>query len=306
MSDSLENMVDTQNEVTQPVDAVAANAEEISSPQADDVDTELYVETEVDQQTATNDNATPSDAELHARWIKEKEKRKRKNEELQREKEDKERIQRELNELRETVGKITKGAPPTLESCDYDESQYAQKMQEYYSQPKKEDSKPEVSNTQSIFNDDESEFYLYQKEQELTKHIPTYEKDKVELIGKFKQYGGGEETIKFMSSIAKQKGVDIAKAILAMNKNPSLVNDLVNAAQSNNQFAIADVIEKSASKVQTRQRKPIDTKPEPTINSSGPIDNKSAAVAKALAKYAETGSVEDYKALQAVRKGEQR
>ena len=80
MSDSLENMADTQNEVTQPVDAVVADAEEISSPQTDDVETELYVETEGDQeQPKTN----MSQEQAYAAFRKEKEKRQRKNEELQ-------------------------------------------------------------------------------------------------------------------------------------------------------------------------------------------------------------------------------
>lgn len=304
MSDSLENMADTQNEVTQPVDDVVSEAEATSSPQTGDEETELYVETEVDQQTATNDSNSQSEAEIHARWLKEREKRKRKNEELQREKDERERLERELNELKSTVGKITKGAPPTLESCDYDEDAYRQKMQDYYSpsESKQPEVKQEQQQQQSNPELDQAEFYLYQSEQELSKQLPDYEQNKSELVEKIKQFGGNDQTMIYLANIAKQAGVDIAKANVAMNKNPSLLMELNTAAQTNNQFAIADVLKKAASKVQTRQRKPIDTQPEPSINSSGPIDNKAAAIEKAQDKYAETGNIQDFRALQAAKK----
>lgn len=304
MSDSLENMADTQNEVTQPVDAVVAEAEEVSSPQTDDVETELYVETEVDQQTATNDSNSQSEAELHARWLKEKEKRKRKNETIQQQDERIARLERENDELKSTVGKITKGAPPTLESCDYDEAVYQQKVQEYYSpsEAKQPEVKQEQQQQQSNPELDQAEFYLYQSEQELSKQLPDYEQNKSELVEKIKQFGGNDQTMIYLASIAKQAGVDIAKANVAMNKNPSLLMELNTAAQTNNQFAIADVLKKAASKVQTRQRKPIDTQPEPSINSSGPIDNATKAVQKAKEQWMNSGSAADYQAYQAAKK----
>ena len=303
MSDSLENMADTKNEVDQPVDAVVAEAEATSSPQTGTEETELYVETEVDQQTATNDSNSQSEAELHARWLKEKEKRKRKNETIQQQDERIARLERENDELKSTVGKITKGAPPTLESCDYDEDVFNQRMRDYYSQP--EAKQPEVKQEQQQQSNpelDQAEFYLYQSEQELSKQLPDYEQNKSELVEKIKQFGGNDQTMIYLANIAKQAGVDIAKANVAMNKNPSLLMELNTAAQSNNQFAIADVLKKAASKVQTRQRKPIDTQPEPSINSSGPIDNATKAVQKAKEQWMKSGSAADYQAYQAAKK----
>ena len=286
MSDSLENMVDTQNEITQPGDVVATNPEETTQPQGGDVETEFYVETEVDQQTATNESDSQSDAEIHARWLKERDKRKRKNEELEAEKRHREEIQRKYDDLQARVAGMERGAPPTLESCDYDEALLQQKMREYY-QPKATSNQQEepVSNQapqQSNPQMDAAEFYLYQKEQALSKKLPDYEQNKSELIGKIKQFGGNEQTMIGLSNIAQQANIDIAKATVALNKNPGLLVELNQAAASGSQFAIADVLKKAESKVQTRQRKPIDTHPEPTINSSGPIDNKAKAVQKAF------------------------
>ncbi|CAH9011524.1 coil containing protein [Vibrio phage 199E37-1] len=285
MSDSLDNNVDTQIEVTPPADAVVANAEETSSPQTGQEDTELYVETEVDQQTATNENANPSESELHARWIKEKEKRKRKQQEIDDAAEREAEKDRRIAELEKAVGTITKGAPPSLESCDYDEEVYQKAVREYYSPTQSPvENKPEQKpqNNQSNPALDEAEFYLYQSEQELSKQLPDYEQNKSELVAKMKsQYGATDNTMIQFAMIAKQAGADIAKANVALNKNPTLLAELSQACSTGNQFAIADVLKKAAAKVQTRQRKPIDTQPEPSINSSGPIDNHAKSVDKA-------------------------
>lgn len=301
MSDSLENMADTQNEVTQPVDDVVSEAEATSSPQAGNEETELYVETEGDhEQPKTN----MSQEQAYAAFRKEKEKRQRKNEELQQEQIERKRLEDELKELKSTVGKITKGAPPTLESCDYDEAVYQQKVKEYYSpsEAKKPEVKQEQQQQQSNPELDQAEFYLYQSEQELSKQLPDYDQNKSELVEKIKQFGGNDQTMIYLANIAKQAGVDIAKANVAMNKNPSLLMELNTAAQTNNQFAIADVLKKAASKVQTRQRKPIDTQPEPSINSSGPIDSMAKAVEKAKAAWIADGTVANYNAYKALKK----
>ena len=106
-----------------------------------------------------------SQEQAYAAFRKEKEKRQRKNEELQREKEEREKIQRELDELKTAVGSMKKGAPPTLESCDYDEQLFAQKMKEYYA-PSQQEPKvnAEVSQPQSSNSaNDMAEFYCTKK-----------------------------------------------------------------------------------------------------------------------------------------------
>lgn len=280
MSD-LGNIANTEEETKQPVNVVATEAEEITQPQGDDGEVELYVETEGDQeQPKTN----MSREQAYAAFRKEKEKRQRKNEELEASKKREQELAERIAKLESSIGSIKKGAPPTLESFDYDEDKYAQAVKEYYapSQPEKAEAKQEIANesNQSPVLNDEAEFYLYEKEQELIKQIPDYESDKAQLVEKFKQFGGGEHNLNEMAQIANQTGVDIAKANLAFNRNPALLNKLVNA-YPRGPFAVADVLKEAESKVQTRQRKPIDTQPEPNINSSGPIDNKASAIAKA-------------------------
>ena len=301
MSDSLENMAEMQNEIDQPNNGVAPELEENTPPQGDTEEMELYIEAEGDQTEEPKTNMSQEQA--YAAFRKEKEKRQRKNEELEAAaKREKELLDR-LAKLEGTVGGIAKGAPPTLESCDWDEQLYTQKMQEYYA-PKSESQKPaeQTKQTAQQHSNDEDDFYLYQKEQEISKSIPTYEQEKAGLIEQFKQYGGNEQNIAHLTSIGRQRGVDVAKAFVGLNKNPSLVRKLSEAYATQNPFALADVLAEAEKKVRLQARKPLDTQPEPTIPNGGAIDNHSAAIRKATEKYAETGRIEDFRALQAARK----
>ena len=60
----------------------------------------------------------------------------------------------------------------------------------------------------------------------------------------------------YLSNIARQKGVDIAKVVVAMQKMPHILNDILKAGS--NDFAVADILEQAASKVKTREKKRID------------------------------------------------
>ena len=129
-----------------------------AKPQAEATEPqEFYVDEEADQKQAEHGM---SQAQSYAAFQKEKEKRKKKQLEIDKGNNERAAMQATIDELQATVGKITKGAPPTLESCDYDESQFAQKMQEYYSSPGKsaqqEAAKPEaqksVQNEEAEFN----------------------------------------------------------------------------------------------------------------------------------------------------------
>ena len=52
-----------------------------------------------------------------------------------------------------------------------------------------------------------------------------------------------------------------------------------------------------------KQKKPIQSTPEPEIHNSGPVEHKAAKIQQALDKYAETGSIADYNAWIAAKEG---
>ena len=285
MSDHLDNMAEVQSEVTQPASDVVSNAELDGSPQTVTEEMELFIEAEGDQNQEPN-HASQSDAELHARWLKERDKRKKKEELRKAEEERANRLEAELAELRKTVVDVTRGSRPDPYDYSTTEEFYAAldewnrkgTVQPGQTQEQQQEQKSSPVN-------DEDEFYLYQKEQEIAKSVPTYEQEKQGLIEQFKQFGGGEHNIPHLSSIARQKGIDIAKVIVGLNKNPSLVRRINDAYLHQNPYALADVLVEAQNKVRLQAKKPLGTQPEPTIQNGGRIDNKAAAIAKAREEW---------------------
>ena len=289
------NTHDTQNEAAQPNDAVVADLEitkdnpqsEANEPQ------EFYVDEEADQEQA---KPGMTQAQSYAAFQKEKEKRKKKQLEIDEGNQKQAAMQATIDELQATVGEITKGAPPTLESCDYDESQFSQKMQEYYSNPGKsaqqEAAKPAAQNN---VQNDEAEYSLYQQEQALTKDLPDYEDAKASFMNTVKTSYGVKDpsaTIAMIADISKQSGVDAAKAIFALNKVPALIDELNSCT---NPFAIAKVLEKAAAKVKSRVKAPITTQPEPDVTNSGPIDNSAGTIDKLYKDWKANPSLANHK-----------
>ncbi len=297
------NTHETQNEVVQPNDAVAADLELIeATPQAETIEPqEFYVDEEADQEQAKQGM---SQAQSYAAFQKEKQKRKNKQLEIDEGTRKQAEMQATINELQATVGKITKGEPPTLESCDYDESQFQEKTREYFSSPGKQQAqevaKPEA---QKSVQDEEAEFNLYQQEQALTKDLPDYEDAKASFMNTVKtKYGAIDPnlTVAWIADISKQSGVDAAKAIFAMNKVPSLIDELNSCGK--NQFAVAKVLEKAASKVKSRVKSPINTQPEPEINSTGAIDGGNEAVNKLKQQWVDNPNTHNYNLYQKAKK----
>jgi hypothetical protein len=281
MSDHLDNMAEVQSEVTQPVGDVVSNAELDGSPQTVTEEMELFIEAEGDQTQEPN-HASQSDAELHARWLKERDKRKKKEELRKAEEERANRLEAELAELRKTVIDVTRGSRPDPYDYGTTEEFYAA-LDEWNrkgtNQPSQTQEQQQEQKSSPV--NDEDEFYLYQKEQEIAKSIPTYEQEKQGLIEQFKQFGGGEHNIPHLSSVARQKGLNIAKVIVGLNKNPSLVRRINDAYSTQNPYALADVLVEAQNKVRLQAKKPLGTQPEPTIQNGGRIDNKSAALENA-------------------------
>lgn len=292
---------ETQNEANQPDEVVVTESEENKAkPQADITDKqEFYVDEDSgDQEEKPKHGMTQEQA--YAAFQKEKRKRKDKQAEIDKQKDEAEKLKREIAELKAAVGSITRGKPPTLESCDYDEDVFNQKMKEYYSSPsvdspaKQEEPKATQNNSRAA---EEAEFYLYQREQELKQSVPDYDETKNNVIESMRNVGipeeGIEQAIIYLSDVAKKSNVDIAKSFMAMGKMPSLVQEL-NAA--NNPFAVAEVLKKAESKVKIRAHQNIDMLPEPNIESTGPIDSSNAAVEKLRQVWVKNPNAKNFQA----------
>ena len=303
MSDNLETSTEVQEQTLQPVDSVVTETEEGATPQSADDKIVIEVDEQESGQEA-NAQSGNKDSAMYVRMKKEKEKRKREHEERLKAEAEKEELRRELDELKSRVNPIV-NPKPTLESCDYDNERFEREIVAYYQNGGNEKPKQKAeTHEQEQFNEQafEAEYYLKESESNVAKSYPKYSEDKDQLLQKFNANGGGEQTFTYLSTIASQAKIDIAKANIALNRNNELFSSLVNAASAGNQFAIADVLKQAASKVDLRTSKKVDTTPTPDIKNSGPIDNHNAAIAQAKDKWMNSGSVNDFKAYQAAQK----
>ena len=289
-----------KEEVAQPDEAVVADAEITEDkPQSEATEQEeLYVdEDEGDQEKPTG----MSQAQAYAAFQKEKRKRKDKQEQIDKDAIEKESLRKELLDLKAKVGDITRGEMPDPYDFDNKEDHYkALKEWEGKSPTVAKDTEKPVDQQNTA--NDEAEFYLYQKEQELTKLVPDYQESKDGLMKMFVDSGlpNTQGAMLFLANIAQQKGVDIAKAVMTIKRIPSLLEDIKKAG--NNQFMVGDILEKAANKVKTRTKKPIDTQPEPEINSTGAIDGGNEAINKLRQQWVANPSTKNYNLYQKAKK----
>lgn len=299
METGIEN-ADSQQAIEdkQPVEDVKDSTEEAeASSQAEgNSDLELYVDEDDGDQKKPN----MSQEQAYAAFRKEQGKRKEKQKIIDAEKERAEKLQRELDDLKGVVGKLTKGEPPTMEDCGFDEVEFQSKTREYYSSKSDDvEIKPDKGSSQTA--NDEAQFYLYQKEQDIMSVMPSYSESKERVREHLEASGIGntEQAFEYLSEIARQKGVDIARSIVAIDKNPSIINDLIKAG--NSQIITADIIERASSKVKTRSKKSIDSQPEPNLNNKGPIDHSSAQVQKLREAWVANSNKSTYAAYKAAK-----
>ena len=299
----MDSGTDTSSEaVTQPAEVVETNTEITeTNPQVEATEqTELYVdEDEGDQQKPVTGM---TQEQSYAAFQKEKAKRKSKQEQIDKDAIEKDSLKKELADLKAQVGNITRGEMPDPYDFDTKEGHYeALKKWEGSATPKAQNEAAPVVQQNTV--DDEAEFYLYQKEQELTKSLPDYQKSKdglMKMLVDDDVIQNPKAAMLFLANIAKQKGVDIAKATMTIQRIPSLLEDIKQAG--NNHFMVGDILEKAANKVKTRTKKPINTQPEPEINSTGAIDGGNEAVNKLRQQWVANPSASNYSAYQRAKK----
>lgn len=282
---------ETEDQTIQPVDVVVTDTEETKvKPQTEETEgLELYVEEENGDQQKPK--GTMTQAQAYAAFQKEKQKRKDKQEQIDKDAIEKQELRDKLKALEKTVGNITRGEMPDF--YDYeDKHKYYEALKAWESSGVEQKQETKQQN-QASPADEQTEFYLYQKEQEISKVLPDYENIKAEALKVFQQSNlSPDQSLSYLSGIAAQKGVDIAKVVVAIKTNPKIVQDLLNAGA--NQFLIGDILESAANKVKTRSKKSIDTKPEPSINNSGPVNSFSAEVEAARDAWVKNPNVANH------------
>ena len=309
MSVNLETSTEVQEQTLQPVDSVVTETEEIATPQSDDG----KIVIEIDEQESgqeTSAQSVDNDSAIYKRAKAAEAKAKKAKEKAKLEHEARIASEQRENELLERIKQLESSVNPIVNPRPkrddyYSDDEYDAAVDAYYQNKGNAQAKPQVeTQQQEQFNEQafEADYYLRESESNVAKSYPKYSEDKEQLLQKFSTIGGNEQTFTYFSAIALQAKIDIAKAYIALNRNSDLFRALINAENSGNQFAIADVLKQAANKVDLRTVKKVDTLPTPDIKNSGPIDNHAAEIEKARNKWVESRTSKDYAAYRALKK----
>lgn len=284
-----------QDDNNQPDVTVAGESEEKEGTLQPTNTDEFELEIDGEGEPETTPEKQP-DYEKARKAFKEREAKR-----LQREKEERER-QELIDRVNRLESEKSKSNKPTLESCDYDEDLFDKKLSEYY-QSLSSTSKPESNSDKSTSKnvDPEIEIKASRQEDEIRKKLPAYDDIKVDLAMKFANDGVDPDAVLAdIQTICHHAGIDSAKAVIGLAKVPNAYDRLKEIAS--NPVAVSSFLGKVTNQVKIAQAKKVDSVPEPEINSSGAIDNTAATINKLYEKWQETGSIQDYKALQDARK----
>jgi|GEM_PF-4094850 len=294
------NMSEVEIEGVQPDEVVVTESEELeateATPQAEEVESTeqpaVYIEDEGDQQEEPKSGGM-THKQAKAALRDEREKRKRKNAELDEAKRKQAELEERLERAERLAFEAKVGSEPKLEDYDY-MADYLEARKDY--DQKREGltpPKPEEPKAKVIELSDDQEDHADFSRLEMRKHLPDYDEAEKAvdnwIATTYPNMSGIKEGI---IALSHAHDIDYAKAIYAINKIPALKEEL---AKAPNQMAIVAGLKKAASKVKVRQPAKIDSKPEPSLSSTGSINAASKALEKAREAYAKDPSVANFK-----------
>jgi len=295
------NMSEVFIEDAKPTEAVAADVEVIEGePQPETIEqSEVYIEDEGDSEQPNG----MDEGQLKAAFRQEREKRKRKNAELEEERNKRAELEERLARAEKLAIEAALGKKP-LPSDFVDAVDYAEAVENYQKKAAElnPQNKPQAQQAQTngMVLDEEQEFHAYKTREEMRKHLPDFDDAEKRFDQEIAGMGLNTASVKNgLIALTHLHGIDYAKAIYALDRIPAMKEKLKTAP---NDAAIARIMKEAAEKVKIRQPQKIDTKPEPELTSSGAVHATAQKVEKLKAKWAETGSAADYKALSEARK----
>lgn len=278
----LDNMPDTKLDASQPAGGLAAAAEAIDGD-ANATDTD---EPGFEIEGEGGHESPNEDVELlrrKAAFAKQKQKAKEAKAREEQERIKREALELELAELKQQVGQLRVGPKPTLASCDYDDATYERKLSEWFaSGGNKQHQKQEPTNQQhAAYEPDlDVEFEHDESVAAIKKAgVSDYDDKSAALDGAIAELGMNPSVIRGqLRQLCSLADIDSGKAEYMLGRNPSVVAEL---ASAKSQPQLKRILKREADKLKLRQKQKIDTKPEVSIQSSGPVGSLDKQVQKA-------------------------
>lgn len=296
-----ENMTDAVTVNTQPEASVPASPEEQTPAQG--LDTEQQpVTVDVEGGSEQPNKGEMTQAQLRAAWKEEKRKRKEKAENEAKLRKQNEDLAREVKELRQSVNNVIRGERP--DPFDFDSSDDFYSALDKWEKTGTTATKSDVEATQEqpgILTDDQ-EFALHQSETSFSSSVPDYIDAKSRVDEALKQsFGVQDNSVSLqISALAYNYDIDPAKVFYALDKMPNKMQELVQ--NGSDLRKVAKIMRDLEGRVQLREQKKIDSKPEPTVSGGGSVDAIQARLTKAREDYAASPSLENYNKLQAAKR----
>ncbi len=297
MVDSGQDMTEEQNDVTLPDEVVATETEEGTEPQGADTDElEFVVEVEADQQ---DEPAKKGEPDFKAAMKAERAKKKA-------ERDAREKAEREVAELRDQlqqqarmIAEVAAGSKPKADDYYGDPEGYAAAVSEWEQKRKAVPTAAPKQESELVI-DPEVQDAIEESADTLRRALPSYDYDEDALRRALVAQGRNPDVaLAQLADLTYGEELDYARTVVGLSKFPALLEKVLNAKSHG---VLKRAIKEAESKVKVHQRKKIESKPEPTVRPSGGVDAGQAEVDRLRAKYAETGSLADFKALAEARK----
>ena len=209
--------------------------------------------------------------------------------------------------LSEFVAEKTRGQRPDPYDFDTTEEFYA--ADDAWRKGGKPNAKPAEQQPQQqqpsgVVLTEDQEWHLHQSEKTLQGSLKDYDDVKGRVSAAMGNALGvqGNIVLDAMAQIAHAYELDPAKAFYALDKVPDKENMVAEIVKHKDSPAqIAKIMRDLSGRVKTRERKAIDTKPEPEVSSGGPVDLLSRGVETARQNWTKNPTTANHKILQAAK-----
>jgi hypothetical protein len=296
------NMSEVDNKVTQPEEAVAAEAEvNLEEQHSSEEETELFIEEEAEQTEAAKKEGM-TEAQARAAQKEDRAKWKKKNAENIKLTADKVASDARETELRDRIAKLeaaSKGNKPSILDYSTDEEYLADVEKWNGAKP---EAKPAASAANNSDLSEDQAYHLHKNEEEIKKSFKDYDDVKSLAVKAWATVVSDTDTaMKQIAAVCHENDIHTGKVNYAIGRFPEYADKLLKASNTN-QSAVRTVLRELEGKIQSRTRKKVDSEPEPKFKSNGAVNVGSESEKAAYKKWSESGSVTDYKALQKIRK----
>lgn len=279
--------IEAENEPVQPTESVADEVEATeATPLADDTDAEEFEVTIAADQSNEGDDGKEID--YRAMALAKAEKAKKERDKRKAEEDARKAAESELETLKAQVAELRAGPKPSIADYYDDEEGYHAALSEWEAKRKPKPPETKQSNQATQEVPVAIMTYQYESEDKMRSQDKGYDQKADSLREKMANQGmNPDAALAALADACIGADVDYATAIIGLNGVPGALESVASAAAANSMGLVQKHIRDAAKKVKISRRQKIETKPEPSVSSTGGIESGEAALAVLRKKWVE-------------------